>query len=625
MAIISRMSLTAKLAAIIVSINLFGLIAFATYTWQDQTHSALNTASGIWKNSSEQFADLVSGGVKWGKAEAVQEAYAIYRDDPSLQLLQFAAFNAEGELVDQWSAPGADFVPAATPLSPSENADEEKTIVDKGQASNGYVQIASPIVRDKKGRATGSVVTAWATDSIYQQALTKIGGLVASQLLMISLCVVAFLFAMRSLVGRPLNAISERINGLQSGDYQSPVQFQERGDEIGIVARALEHFRNESIEKAEQERIAAEDRNTLEEERAQNSRLVESNAQSQKTAVDKLASAMETLADGDFTTRLDDLGAGFEKITHDFNAMVSSVSDTLGEVTAASDQVDAGSEALASSADQLAKRAEHQAASLQETAAAVAEITETVKTSSTEASDTVLLVTDTKKSAHSSAVLVRDAIDAMGKIQGSSGKIGQIIGVIDEIAFQTNLLALNAGVEAARAGDAGNGFAVVAQEVRELAQRSATAAKEIKELVTASGDQVTNGVALVNSTGDSLLKIEEQISSIDAAIKSIVESYGEQSAGLQEINGNITQMDRSTQHNAAMAEETNAASQDLMSQGQILKSAVSRFVLPPIKPTASVSAPAVEPASNVQPIRMPSPGISEIHIGPAAAAAWEEF
>ena len=144
----------------------------------------------------------------------------------------------------------------------------------------------------------------------------------------------------------------------------------------------------------------------------------------------------------------------------------------------------------------------------------------------------------------------------MERIQQSSDKVSQIIGVIDEIAFQTNLLTLNAGVEAARAGDAGKGFAVVAQEVRELAQRTATAAKEIKDLITNSVTEVGDGVALVSQTGEALQKIEQHVLRINERVSSIITSSQEQSAGLQQINTAINQMDQVTQQNAAMVEQT---------------------------------------------------------------------
>ena len=165
----------------------------------------------------------------------------------------------------------------------------------------------------------------------------------------------------------------------------------------------------------------------------------------------------------------------------------------------------------------------------------------------------------------------------MSRIEESSRKIGDIIGVIDEIAFQTNLLALNAGVEAARAGDAGRGFAVVAQEVRSLAQRAAEAAKEIKGLITASSGQVIEGVALVNETGRSLAKIEQSVAAIDRVVTAIAADANAQAAGLGEVNSAINQMDQMTQQNASMAEQATAASRSLATEGHELSRLVGQF------------------------------------------------
>ena len=142
----------------------------------------------------------------------------------------------------------------------------------------------------------------------------------------------------------------------------------------------------------------------------------------------------------------------------------------------------------------------------------------------------------------------------MTAIDKSSKQIGQIIGVIDEIAFQTNLLALNAGVEAARAGDAGRGFAVVASEVRALAQRSAEAAKEIKGLISASTAQVDQGVVLVGQTGEALERIVSQVVEISGSIAEIAASAQEQSTGLEQVNTAVTEMSQMTQKNAALVE-----------------------------------------------------------------------
>ncbi len=189
------------------------------------------------------------------------------------------------------------------------------------------------------------------------------------------------------------------------------------------------------------------------------------------------------------------------------------------------------------------------------------------------------LVARARTGAERSGEVVQRAVRSMEQIEKSSGEIGNIIGVIDEIAFQTNLLALNAGVEAARAGEAGKGFAVVAQEVRELAQRSANAAKEIKALITTSNDQVRGGVELVGETGRALETIVSEVQEINRHVAAIVESAHEQSSGLQQINTAVNQMDQDTQKNAAMVEESTAASHGLAKEAFSLNQLLSQFKL----------------------------------------------
>ena len=294
--------------------------------------------------------------------------------------------------------------------------------------------------------------------------------------------------------------------------------------------------------------------------------------------VDQLAGCLNSLADGDLSQKIEKpFIPSLDRLRTDFNAASGKLKHAMATVADNARAISAGSNEIRTAADDLAKRTEQQAASVEETAAALEEITTTVKDSSRRAEEAGQLVSRTRDHAEHSGQVVRDAIGAMDQIETSSREISNIIGVIDEIAFQTNLLALNAGVEAARAGDAGKVFAVVAQEVRELAQRSAKAAKEIKNLITASGTQVQNGVSLVTKAGSALQEIATQVHDIDTNIVAIVEAAREQSTALGEINQAINTVDQGTQQNAAMVEEQTAASHSLAREAAALFELLEQF------------------------------------------------
>ena len=213
----------------------------------------------------------------------------------------------------------------------------------------------------------------------------------------------------------------------------------------------------------------------------------------------------------------------------------------------------------------------------------------------------------------------------MDGIRQSSNKISDIIGVIDEIAFQTNLLALNAGVEAARAGDAGRGFAVVASEVRALAQRSAEAAKEIKTLISASGQQVGAGVTLVGQTGEALQRIVSRVAEIDGLVSEISASAQEQATGLQQVNTAVNQMDQVTQQNAAMVEESTAASHSLAGEAVELARLIGQFKTGEQgAAAASTRAPAPAPAPRAAPAKRVAVGGGR-SLPAAEEEGWEEF
>jgi methyl-accepting chemotaxis protein len=352
--------------------------------------------------------------------------------------------------------------------------------------------------------------------------------------------------------------------------------------------------------------------------------------------VDQLATSLQALSGGDLTQ---DIAVPFiptlEKLRVDFNAAVAKLRDAMQGVAENASAIAAGAQQIRSASDDLSKRTEQQAASVEETAAALEQITTTVADSSSRAQEAGQLVRKTKENAERSGSVVRNAVDAMGKIQSSSSEIGNIIGVIDEIAFQTNLLALNAGVEAARAGDAGKGFAVVAAEVRELAQRSAKAAKEIKGLINASNEHVRSGVSLVGETGRALEEMVVQVQQVNGNVNAIVESSKEQATGLKEINTAVNTMDQGTQQNAAMVEESTAAAHSLAREADNLFQLLGQFN---IGATSAHSMSQAAPRSAPAPIRstarpVPSPArqmtakVAAAFHGNAAVAGeeWKEF
>jgi len=499
-----------------------------------------------------------------------------------------------------------------------------------------------------------------------QKVLTGILSLIAMVLGIAS----AFLIARSILV--PINRMTDAMGDLAGGALDVDVPALDRHDEIGQMAKAVQVFKQNAVDKKRMEEEAEAAREAQAkaeaEQRARETAIVAEVAEVAKAAsagdldrrielagkdgfllnlcegvnnlvhltgiaLKDVAQVLASVARGDLTQRItNEYGGLFGQLKGDVNQTADKLFEIVTNINSAAGQINSAASEVAAGSQDLSERSEQQASALEETAASMEELAATVRQNAANAQQANQLAAGAREVAAGGGEVVNNAITAMGRIESSSQKIEDIVGMIDEIAFQTNLLALNAAVEAARAGDAGKGFAVVAQEVRNLAQRSAQASKEIKGLIGESSVQVKGGAELVKGAGKTLEEILGSVKRVADIVAEIAAASSEQASGIDQVNAAVSQMDEMTQQNAALVEESAAAAHALEDQSRELNrlmgffntgAAATVLAAPAVRTEAPTRKPVAKPVSKIaRPASKPKPVATK---APAADEDWAEF
>ncbi|MDJ0640772.1 MAG: methyl-accepting chemotaxis protein [Paracoccaceae bacterium] len=289
---------------------------------------------------------------------------------------------------------------------------------------------------------------------------------------------------------------------------------------------------------------------------------------------------LECISNGDLTQRMTGEFSGiFQDLAKGLDRTSETLASLVAEITSQSGAVEDSAGELSNQAAELARRAERQAAALEETSATMEEMASSAKSSAEASAQAKAEADSTSHRVSEASTVVTSAISAMDDIRAASSSIGEIVNVIDGIAYQTNLLALNASVEAARAGEAGKGFAVVASEVRALAQRSSEASQDIKALIEQSADQINKGVGLVQDTGRTLENIVSGVESMATTMKALSTAAEEQASGVGEVNRAISELDTITQENAMLSDQNRTTGEQLSEKTEVMLSLVKRFAV----------------------------------------------
>ncbi|MDR3475945.1 MAG: methyl-accepting chemotaxis protein [Devosia sp.] len=595
------------------------------------------------------LTDQFAGSVKFGKMDAVESAFTEYRKDPSFGLVAAGVLDAQGKPILQF---GDDSGLVAQGVQIAGRVLGGQSIVS---TLIGNVHVAAaPAYFGKDHGLVGAVTMTWDLsqyrDEVIAQQLRN--GLMGLGLAAVAMVGLAWFLWRR--VTRPLRGLTAIANRLAQNDFDVAIAGSRRRDELGDLARSIEVFRQNGIKVAEM--TEAEAVRILANQKARAEMMAQLQQAfgdvvdaavagdfSRRVAADfsdaelnvlahSINNLVETvdrgigatgevlgaLAQANLTRRVDgEFSGAFAQLRDDTNLVADRLSEMMMRLRDTSRTLKTATGEILSGANDLSQRTTKQAATIEETSAAMETLASTVLDTANRAHEANKIAGNVDDAAARGGQVMQDANQAMQRITQSSGKISNIIGLIDDIAFQTNLLALNASVEAARAGDAGQGFAVVAVEVRRLAQSAASASSEVKKLIEQSANEVASGSRLVAEAGQQLEAMLASVRQNRALMEGIARDNREQASGIEEVNTAVRQMDEMTQHNAALVEEINASIEQTEAQAVELDQIVEVFRL-----GEDAKAPQADAGRDRR--RTPRPRFASAG-NAALKESWEEF
>lgn len=504
-----------------------------------------------------------------------------------------------------------------TPDSPAFAAVTAKTMFAGRIDIDGVPYLAAmyPIQKKTSGELMGAIFVGTPTAEVEAVAKQTLSLILISGLAVTALFG-AFGFVMSRLIARPIPRLAASMRSIADGQLETKIPYLSRGSEIGGMARAVEVFRENGLKvsqmtEAEAARIIqnqAERTAMMQALQRGFGEVVEAatagdfgrriEAEFADEELNALALSINTLvgtvdrglgetvevltglANADLTGRISgEYQGAFAELKANTNAVADKLTEVVGEIRHASRGLKVATTEILSGANDLSERTTRQAATIEETSAAMEQLASTVSDNAKRADQASIKAEEVTRAAGDGGTVMGHVSGAMERITTSSGRISNIIGLIDDVAFQTNLLALNASVEAARAGEAGKGFAVVAIEVRRLAQSAAQASSEVKALVEQSTSEVSNGSKLVRDAVAKLQSIVAAAQGSSSLVKAIAAANRDQAAAIEELFGAVRILDDMTQHNAALVEETNSAIEQTEGQASDLDRIVDVFTL----------------------------------------------